>query len=130
MAPFFSRLLPVFTSAYGLQAGKRVSTSPVLKTLKGHLIALALVFVPQANELWYDLGGGLGFVLSTSLSLYYPSLKAIVWDRIPDATLPSLTDFAPRQILCTALMTLWAIRLGTFLVTVSHSFCPRAAGRK
>lgn len=117
MAPFFSHLLPVLTSAYGLQIGKY---TPIISILKSHtcVLVLAAIFVPQAKELWYDLGGGLGFVLSAYLSLYYPSLKTKFWTTLPDATLPSIMDFAPRQILCTALMTMWSIRLGTFLVQV------------
>ncbi|KAI0806317.1 hypothetical protein BC629DRAFT_1437762 [Irpex lacteus] len=99
MAPFFSKLLPTLASAYGLQT------------------ALAAIFVPQANELWYDLGGGLGFLSTTLLSLYYPSLKAKFWQHLPGAVLPNITDFAPRQILLTTLMTLWSGRLGYFLVT-------------
>lgn len=78
---------------------------------------LAAIFVPQAKELWYDLGGGAGFVLSTLTSLYYPHLKAYLLDRTP-TVLPALTEFAPRQLLITGLMTLWSVRLGYFLVTV------------
>lgn len=80
---------------------------------------MAAIFVPQANELWYDLGGGLGFLSTTLLSLYYPSLKEKFWQHLPGAVLPNITDFAPRQILLTTLMTLWSGRLGYFLVTVS-----------
>ncbi|KAI0091359.1 hypothetical protein BDY19DRAFT_935324 [Irpex rosettiformis] len=98
MAPFFSKLLPALASAYGLQT------------------VMAAIFVPQAKELWYDLGGGLGFLSTTLLSLYYPSLKAKFWDNLPGALVPSITDFAPRQILLTALMTMWSARLGYFLV--------------
>ncbi|KAI0346556.1 DUF1295-domain-containing protein [Trametopsis cervina] len=98
--PYFSRLLPVFVSAYGLQT------------------LLAAIFVPQAKELWYDLGGGAGFVLSTLTSLYYPHLKSYLLDRTTTpAVLPALTEFAPRQLVITGLMTLWSVRLGYFLVT-------------
>lgn len=79
---------------------------------------MAAIFVPQAKELWYDLGGGLGFLSTTLVSLYYPSLKAKLWDNTPHAAMPSMTDFAPRQIALTAFMTLWSARLGYFLVTV------------
>ncbi|KAH9928668.1 uncharacterized protein B0H18DRAFT_1000059, partial [Fomitopsis serialis] len=51
-------LLPTAAVSYGLQS------------------ALAVIFVPQANEKFYDLGGALGFVTSTFTSLYYPSMKA------------------------------------------------------
>ncbi|PCH42306.1 DUF1295-domain-containing protein [Wolfiporia cocos MD-104 SS10] len=97
--PLFSSLLPSATSAYGLQS------------------VLALIFVPQANEKFYDLGGALGFLSTSVVSLYYPFLKAKYWDRIPSATIPPLSSFAPRQLLLTAALTAWSVRLGGFLVT-------------
>ncbi|KAI0768101.1 DUF1295-domain-containing protein [Trametes elegans] len=95
--PFFSRLLPSVVSAFGLQA------------------ALALVFVPQANEKYYDLGGSLGFVSTTLISLYYPHLKLKYWDRVPNTRLPPITSFAPRQLLLSAAVLAWTTRLGSFL---------------
>ncbi|KAI0833248.1 DUF1295-domain-containing protein [Trametes gibbosa] len=95
--PLFSRLLPSAVSAFGLQS------------------VLALIFVPQANEKFYDLGGSLGFISTTLLSLYYPHLKLKYWDRAPYAALPPITSFAPRQILLNAAILAWSARLGTFL---------------
>ncbi|KAH9856506.1 DUF1295-domain-containing protein [Lenzites betulinus] len=95
--PLFSRLLPTVASAFGLQS------------------VLALIFVPQANEKFYDLGGSIGFISTTLLSLYYPHLKLKYWDRVPYATLPAFTSFAPRQILLNAAILAWSARLGTFL---------------
>ncbi|KAI0710082.1 hypothetical protein C8Q76DRAFT_740946 [Earliella scabrosa] len=95
--PLLSKLLPSVVSAYGLQS------------------VLALIFVPQANEMYYDLGGSLGFMSTTLVSLYYPHLKAKFWDRLPTATLPPITHFAPRQILLNAAILAWTTRLGTFL---------------
>ncbi|EKM57757.1 uncharacterized protein PHACADRAFT_251589 [Phanerochaete carnosa HHB-10118-sp] len=97
MPPVFSRLLPVLTSAYTLQT------------------AFALYFVPRANEKYYDLAGALGFLSTTFVSLYYPSLKTKFWDHMPDTILPALSTFAPRQLLATAALSMWCIRLGTFL---------------
>jgi len=94
--PVFSRLLPCLASAYSLQT------------------LLALIFVPQKNELYYDLGGALGFLSTTFVSLYYPALKARYYDRLPVA-LPSLFSFAPRQLLLTAALGIWGVRLGSFL---------------
>ncbi|KAM5538481.1 hypothetical protein V8D89_007814 [Ganoderma adspersum] len=93
----FSKLIPVAVSAYGLQS------------------VLAAIFVPQANETFYDMGGCLGFVSSTFVSLYYPHLKAKYWDRLPAATIPPVTSFAPRQILLNAALVAWSTRLGSFL---------------
>ncbi|THH18109.1 hypothetical protein EW146_g2805 [Bondarzewia mesenterica] len=93
----FSRLIPIIGSAYGLQA------------------ALAAIFVPQANEKYYDLGGALGFISTTLLSLYYPALRARYWEGRA-ISLPSLSSFAPRQLLLSAALGIWSLRLGSFLV--------------
>ncbi|KAF8071664.1 hypothetical protein FPV67DRAFT_889820 [Lyophyllum atratum] len=92
----FSRLIPTLASAYGLQA------------------VLAAIFVPQQNEKYYDLGGALGFLSTTFVSLYYPALKAKFYDGVPGA-LPRLTSFAPRQLLLSAALGIWSVRLGSFL---------------
>lgn len=80
---------------------------------------LAAVFVPQANEMYYDLGGALGFLSTTFVSLYYPSLKAKYWHgaNIP---FPPLSSFAPRQLLLSAALGIWSLRLGSFLVKVCN----------
>ena len=122
--PVFSRLLPVIASAYGLQAGSSlVSVELYIVVIHQFLLVpvLAGVFVPQANEKYYDLGGAMGFLSTTFASLYYPSLKAKFWDRVPGAISPNLTSFAPRQLLLTGCLTLWSARLGSFLVSVRDS---------
>ncbi|KAA1467315.1 DUF1295-domain-containing protein [Dentipellis sp. KUC8613] len=94
----FSRLIPVAATAYGLQA------------------AFAAAFVPQANEKFYDLGGALGFLTTTAASLYYPALKAKFWDGLGRAApLPALSSFHPRQLLVSAALGIWTVRLGSFL---------------
>ncbi|KII89846.1 hypothetical protein PLICRDRAFT_52988 [Plicaturopsis crispa FD-325 SS-3] len=93
----FSRLVPTIVSAYGLQT------------------VLAGIFVPQENEKYYDLGGAAGFLSTTFISLYYPSLKSKYWHKLP-ISLPALTSFAPRQLLLSAALGIWSIRLGSFLV--------------
>ncbi|KAI0370342.1 DUF1295-domain-containing protein [Pilatotrama ljubarskyi] len=95
--PLFSSLVPAAASAFGLQS------------------VFAAIFVPQANEKFYDLGGSIGFISTTLVSLYYPHLKLKYWDRIPNATLPPITYFAPRQILMNAAILAWSTRLGSFL---------------
>lgn len=99
----WSRILPAFVSAFSLQT------------------ALAAVFVPQANEMYYDLGGALGFLSTTFVSLYYPSLRDKYYLRLPQAqgALPAITTFAPRQLLLSAALSVWSLRLGSFLVQVS-----------
>jgi len=94
----FSRLIPVATSAYALQT------------------LLALIFVPQQNETYYDLGGACGFLSTTFVSLYYPALKSKFIDG-QAGPLPSLSSFAPRQLLLSAAIGIWCVRLGTFLAS-------------
>ncbi|ESK95861.1 hypothetical protein Moror_12359 [Moniliophthora roreri MCA 2997] len=93
----FSRLLPSLATAYAVQT------------------AFALVFVPRQNDKFYDLGGAVGFLSTTFVSLYYPTLKASFsagkW--IP---LPPFSSLAPRQLLLTAGLAIWSARLGSFLV--------------
>ena len=84
-------------------------------------IVLAAIFVPQANEKFYDMGGCLGFISSAFVSLYYPHLKARYWDHILTATIPPITSFAPRQILLNAALVAWSTRLGSFLFAVRMS---------
>lgn len=87
---------------------------------------LAAIFVPQANEMFYDLGGALGFLSTTAVSLYFPSLKAKYWQGAKIA-LPAITSFAPRQLLLSAALGIWSVRLGSFLVQVlTHAefHCP------
>ncbi|KAJ7116467.1 hypothetical protein C8R44DRAFT_792616 [Mycena epipterygia] len=92
----FSRLVPAATSAY------------VLQTL------LAMIFVPQQNEKYYDLGGAAGFLSTAFVSLYYPALRSKFIDG-KLGPLPSIMSFAPRQLLLSAALGIWSVRLGSFL---------------
>jgi hypothetical protein len=80
---------------------------------------LAAIFVPQANEMYYDLGGAFGFLSTTFVSLYYPSLKAKYWHGV-NISFPPLSSFAPRQLLLSAALGIWSLRLGSFLVKVCN----------
>ncbi|CAE6417148.1 unnamed protein product [Rhizoctonia solani] len=93
-----SKLTPIIAGNFALQA------------------AFASIFVPAQNEKFYDLCGALGFLTGAGMSLYYPSLRDKFWYQIPGASLPPLTSFAPRQLLLTSCLCLWAGRLGSFLV--------------
>lgn len=64
--------------------------------------------------MFYDCGGAVGWVSTALVSLYYPGLKGNFWE----GALPALSSFAPRQLLVTAAVGLWSIRLGTFLTWV------------
>lgn len=121
----FSRLLPSVLSAYGLQTGSH-APPPLPRTAAedstSFLIALALIFVPQANEKYYDLGGALGFLSTTFVSLYYPAMKDKFYLGKP-GPLPALSSFAPRQLLLSACLGVWSIRLGSYLLQVREYLC-------
>ncbi|KAJ4480009.1 DUF1295-domain-containing protein [Lentinula aciculospora] len=93
----FSRILPPFATSYAVQA------------------LFALVFVPQRNEKYYDLGGAVGFISTTFASLYYISLReSLLQGKL--LPLPPLSSFAPRQLILSAALGIWTTRLGSFLV--------------
>jgi steroid 5-alpha reductase family enzyme len=93
----FSKLVPAFATAFGIQA------------------AAAAIFVPLESERLYDFSGCIGFLSATYVSLYYPSLKAKFIDKTLEL-LPGISSLAPRQILVSAALSVWSIRLGSFLV--------------
>ncbi|KAF8517746.1 hypothetical protein BU17DRAFT_49565 [Hysterangium stoloniferum] len=95
--PLFSRLLPPIIAAYSIQG------------------ISALIFIPLRNETYYDFCGSLGFLSATLTSLYYPALRAMLWDRAP-GSFPPISSFASRQLLVTAALGLWTVRLGIFLL--------------
>ncbi|KAG8968126.1 hypothetical protein FRC03_008479 [Tulasnella sp. 419] len=92
------RLIPTLGTAYGLQ-------------LLG-----AAIFVPLQTEKFYDLGGSLGYISTAFASLYAPYLRERFWVGNRLAKFPSLTSHAPRQLLLTGAVMIWAGRLGSFLV--------------
>lgn len=94
--PVFSRILPASASAYGLQT------------------LLAAYFVPTQNDKYYDISGALGWLSTAFVSLYYPTLKARLWDGLP-VPFPPLSTFPTRQLLLNAAVGIWALRLGSYL---------------
>jgi hypothetical protein len=98
--PGLRRLLPTLTASYGLQA------------------VFALIFVPLQTVKFYDFCGSLGFLCSTAVSLYYPSIKARFLDRTPGEHLPSLLSLSPRQLMMSTALIVWTSRLGLFLLMV------------
>ncbi|KAH8831660.1 DUF1295-domain-containing protein [Flagelloscypha sp. PMI_526] len=89
MPGVLSRLLPAAGASYALQS------------------VLALIFVPQANEKFYDFGGAIGFLTTIATSLAYGRGMASLAN-------PTYS-FASRQLLLSAMTGLWSARLGTFL---------------
>ncbi|KAF5353821.1 hypothetical protein D9758_010575 [Tetrapyrgos nigripes] len=96
MPSILSKLLPPLATTFGIQT------------------LCALIFVPQQNDKYYDFCGAIGNLSTTFVSLYYPTLQASfsAGKLLP---LPPLSSFAPRQLLLTAALGVWAIRLGGFL---------------
>lgn len=95
-----------------------IDISSIMVPLANFSSVFALVFVPQHNEKYYDLGGAVGFISTTFVSLYYPSLKESLASGKFHGLAP-LSSFAPRQLLLSAALGVWATRLGSFLVQVS-----------
>lgn len=71
--------------------------------------------------MFYDLGGAVGWLSTTLLSLYYSAWKEKFYYDVP-GPLPGLSFFAPRQLLVTAAVVIWALRLGSFLAHVGGLF--------
>ncbi|KAF5353820.1 hypothetical protein D9758_010576 [Tetrapyrgos nigripes] len=96
MPSILSKLLPPLATAFGVQT------------------LFAIIFVPQQNEKYFDLCGAAGYLSTTFVSLYYPTLRASfsTGKLLP---LPPLSSFAPRQLLLTVALGVWAVRLGAFL---------------
>lgn len=84
----------------------------------------ALIFVPLKTEFFFDVLGSLGFLSMAFLSLYFPWLKARYWDGWLWVQMPPWWAHAPRQLLLTSCLTLWASRLGSFLFQVSTRSIP------
>lgn len=76
-----------------------------------------MIFVPQETEVYFDLGGALGFLSTTFISLYFPVLKEKLYLG-NEMEFPSLLSFSPRQVLLSSCVALWSTRLGSFLLTV------------
>lgn len=107
--PFLRTLVPSIGMAFGIQA------------------AAAIPSILFQTERYYDLSGSLTYISCTALSLYLPTLRARAATTTA-ATAPawpsllaSLTSKGGvsawnwRQVTLSAFVTIWAIRLGTFL---------------
>lgn len=90
----FSKLVPVFGTAFGLQA------------------LLGSIFVPLQSERYFDFGGSLGFLACAFVSLVQPDFRNLGWESI----VASGRARSPRQLLATGALVLWTGRLGVFLL--------------
>ena len=74
--------------------------------------------------MYFDLCGALGYLSTAFVSLYYPQLRskaAYLLGNGNNVSFPPLSTFAPRQLLLTACLSVWATRMGYFLAGVSFS---------
>ncbi|KAK5136064.1 hypothetical protein LTR08_004114 [Meristemomyces frigidus] len=109
--PFLRTLLPSIGLAYGLQA------------------AVALPSILAQSERFYDASGSITYIACTALSLYLPTLRARyaagVLHTLPawPSLLGSLASKGGpnawnwRQVVLSAAVTIWAARLGSFLLS-------------
>ncbi|GFZ42949.1 hypothetical protein JCM24511_00667 [Saitozyma sp. JCM 24511] len=78
--------------------------------------AFAAYSVPAKTDRFYDFAGSLGFISSTILSLYYPAIRSSLRGIPVKWNLDTLVRaHHPRQLLGTAMVVIWAGRLGSFL---------------
>jgi len=107
---FLRTIVPSVGLAYGIQA------------------AVAIPSIIFQTERFYDLSGSLTYLSCTALSLYLPVVRARSAARAAGHALPpwpsilasiagagSPTAWNWRQVVLSAAVSLWAVRLGTFL---------------
>ncbi|WRT65347.1 uncharacterized protein IL334_002290 [Kwoniella shivajii] len=98
----------------GLHSAVTSRLAGVLGFTFAYQAAFALYSVPNKTEKFYDLAGSTGFITSTLLSLYYPTVRS--WFTKSPSIPFTLSGHHPRQLLVSAMMLIWAARLGTYLV--------------
>lgn len=81
--------------------------------------AFAAVAIPLQTEKFYDFAGGLGYISSTLVSLYYPTIRSYIGNG-PRLPFPPLSSHAPRQLIVSAMVLIWSIRLSSMLAQVSR----------
>ncbi|KAI9659735.1 MAG: hypothetical protein M1831_003633 [Alyxoria varia] len=114
--PYLRTLVPSVAAAFGIQA------------------AVAIPSVAFQSERFYDFSGSLTYLSCTALSLYLPTIRARVAAEFagkPILPFPSLSGaftgqggvataagaFNWRQVALSAAVTLWTVRLGSFLLS-------------
>ncbi|KAJ7510476.1 hypothetical protein B0H11DRAFT_1959274 [Mycena galericulata] len=78
--------------------------------------ALLRFLCPNRTKSTMIWGGAAGFLSTAFISLYYPALKNKFFGGVTvPGPLPSIMSFAPRQLLLSAALGIWSVRLGSFL---------------
>ncbi|CCG81806.1 Putative uncharacterized protein [Taphrina deformans PYCC 5710] len=93
-------LVPTIAAAFAIQA------------------AVAIPSIWSQNEQYYDLSGSATFLACTALSLYMPVIRTRAYAAshgLPKPAFPSLTSFGYNKLVLSAMVAVWAGRLGTFL---------------
>jgi len=113
--PAFQRIVTTIGYSYASQWAFASVFVP-LKTGECRILQDVLsAYLAFIAEKFFDFCGTFGFITSGLVSLYTPYLKERLWNGNVHAAIPALDSFAPRQLLLTGLVTLWAARLGIFL---------------
>ncbi|KAI1504823.1 hypothetical protein F5X99DRAFT_350200 [Biscogniauxia marginata] len=98
--PFLRTMVPSVAAAFAVQT------------------AVALPSIPAQSERFYDASGSATFLAVTLLSLYLPSIRARAAAGAAAQPLPSLLAagaFNWRQVVLSAAVATWSIRLGSYL---------------
>ncbi|KAF2089359.1 DUF1295-domain-containing protein [Saccharata proteae CBS 121410] len=95
--PILRTLIPSVALAFGIQA------------------AVAVPSIAARTERFYDLSGSITYLACTGLSLYLPLLRARAAGQIVDMSIMGLASRNWRQLALSAAVSIWAIRLGSFL---------------
>ncbi|KAK4443235.1 hypothetical protein QBC34DRAFT_417455 [Podospora aff. communis PSN243] len=90
---FLSNLLPAILASYSVQ------------------LLTGIPSVLFASEIFYDLAGGLSFLLTLSSSLFLPALRRKAVISLDDA----LTTWNWRQLALTGAAAVWSVRLSSYL---------------
>ncbi|CAD6571362.1 MAG: hypothetical protein TREMPRED_000272 [Tremellales sp. Tagirdzhanova-0007] len=100
-------------SFLGLHAGTTSRLAGVIGFTYAFQTAFAAYAVPNQTEKYYDLAGSLGFISSTILSFYSPSIRSLF---LAGPRIPFTFTHHFRQALISAMYIVWAGRLGSFLL--------------
>ncbi|BFZ54772.1 hypothetical protein PYCC9005_001809 [Savitreella phatthalungensis] len=98
--PAFSTLAASVALAWGIQA------------------AVAVPSIALQTEKVYDLSGSVTFLACTAASLYYPTFRLrqqASAQGLPLPAWPSLSKLPAQKLVVSAMVTIWACRLGSFL---------------
>ena len=107
--PVLQTLVSIISVAYGFQLAFSIPCIIYQEDRFYGDIYLAVL------RLTSDFSGSFTYLGCTALSLYLPSLRARSLSKfqgLPPSALPSIRSFHPRQIILSAMVVVWTMRLG------------------